>query len=342
MAIAMDLDADDALHADLVSTRFVHLRHPGDNNLIHLSRRDETLKELLLHLVGKGFLVYKFASDNGAVTSFVHAAAAPRFWAKHTNFGLLEHGGVCYQLEMPAHGPARRLLVIFSSMSQVDQMYEAGFSARYFAKNLTQAPKYMPWDTAILRIADLGGVVGAFYADTLAQPDNEARVAALIGKVMADLGIEPRHTVLYGASKGASGALLHSLRTGLNAVCVEPILSDDYYVRRYRDSHFTCGVFPRDKQDLFAGLLATERPAARRVVIYSSQSPQLPYIRDIGMASAEGRNIAFIDVQNPAVKDHPDVAPASLGLQVTLLNQLLCGVEIPAAQIEALRASNQS
>ena len=73
-------------------------------------------------------------------------------------------------------------------------------------------------------------------------------------------------------------------------------------------------------------------PPARRLLIYSSQSPQLPYIRDIAMASTEGRNIAFIDVQNPAISDHPDVAPASLGLQVTLLNQLLCGVHIAAGR----------
>ncbi|OZB51419.1 MAG: hypothetical protein B7X38_13330 [Stenotrophomonas sp. 14-69-23] len=342
MALAMDLDADDAAHADLAETRFVHLRHPGDSNLIHLSRRDPQLKALLLHLVGQGFLVYKFSNDDGAVTSFVHAKAAPRFWARHTQFGLREHDGVCYLLEKPAHAPARRLLVVFSSMSQVDQMYEAGFSARYLARNLSQAPKYMPWDTAILRIADLGGVVGAFYTDTLAQPDNEARVSALITRVMAELDIEPRHTVLYGASKGGSGALLHSLRTGLNAVCVEPILSDDYYVRRYRDSHFTCGVFPRDKRELFSAALATACPPARRLLIYSSQSPQLPYIRDIAMASAEGRNMAFIDVQNPAISDHPDVAPASLGLQVTLLNQLLCGVDVDPAQLDALRAANRS
>jgi len=341
MAIAMDLDADDAAHADLASTRFVHLRHPGDSNLIQLSRRDGKLRGLLLHLVGQGFLVYKFSDDGGAVTSFVHAAAAPRFWAKHTHFGLLEHDGACYRLELPAHGRARRLLVIFCSISPVDQMYEAGFSARYFARNLSQAPKYMPWDTAILRIADLGGVVGAFYTDTLAQPDNEARISALIAKVIADLGIAMDHVVLYGASKGASGALLHSLRTGLNAVCVEPILADDYYVRRYRDSHFTRGVFPRDKRELFTGLLAADCPAARRVLIHSRQSPQLPYIQQIAMASRQGRDIAFIDVQNPAIKDHPDVAPASLGLQVTLLNQLLCGMDIADAQIDALRASNQ-
>ncbi|UWX04700.1 hypothetical protein H1235_08785 [Pseudoxanthomonas sp. NC8] len=129
-------------------------------------------------------------------------------------------------------------------------------------------------------------MVGAFYTDTLAQPDNEARVSALIGKVMADIGVDSRHTVLYGTSKGASGALLHSLRTGLKAVCVEPILhADDYYVRRYRDSHFTCGMFPRDKRELFAAHLAADGPEAERVVIYSSHSPQLPYIRDIAMDS---------------------------------------------------------
>ncbi|GAB3505032.1 XcbB/CpsF family capsular polysaccharide biosynthesis protein [Pseudoxanthomonas daejeonensis] len=335
----LEIDIDHLFQAELGS-RFVHVRHPGDENLIHQSRRDEGAGAALAHLSGHGFLVYKFASEGGAVTSFVHAAIAPAFWARHTDFGLREHGGICYRLEMPAHGAARRLLVIFSSMSQVDQMYEAGFSARYFMRNLSQAPKYTPPDTAILRIADLGGVVGAFYTDTLAQPDNEARVSALIAKVMADLAVDPRYTVLYGTSKGASGALLHSLRTGLKAVCVEPILSDDYYVNRYRDSHFTRGLFPRDKRELFAAHLSADGPGAERVVVYSSRSPQLPYIREIAMDSPRGREMAFIDVQSPTIMDHPDVAPASLGLQVSLVNQMLCGVEVGAHQLDALRASN--
>jgi hypothetical protein len=336
----LEIDINELFDTDLAGARFVHLRHPGEDNLIRLSRRDADLRAALLHLAGHGFLVYKSGTANGASTSFVHASFAPRFWVHNTDFGLREHDGICYRVELPANVPARRLLVIFSCISPADQMYEAGFSARYFAQNLRQAPKYTPWDTAILRIADLGGVVGAFYTDTLAQPDNEARVSALIGKVMADLGVEPRHTVLYGASKGASGALLHSLRMGLNAVCVEPILADDYYVRRYRDSHFTAGIFPRDKRELFASHLAADGPEAGRVVIYSSRSPQLPYIRDIAMDSPRGRRIAFIDVQSPAVADHPDVAPASLGLQVTLINQMLCGIEVPRVQFDELRAAN--
>ncbi|UWX04701.1 hypothetical protein H1235_08790 [Pseudoxanthomonas sp. NC8] len=134
----LDIDVDELFRTDLTEAGFVHLRHPGEANLIHLSRRDEAQREVLLHLTTRGFLAYKFANDSGAVTSFVKAGIAPRFWARHTSFGLREHDGVCYQLELPQHAPARRLLVIFSSMSQVDQMYEAGFSARYFMRNLSQ------------------------------------------------------------------------------------------------------------------------------------------------------------------------------------------------------------
>ena len=94
----------------------------------------------------------------------------------------------------------------------------------------------------------------------------------------------------------------------------------------------------------FQAILTEE--LARAAVSFGGSSVHvglcLPYIRDIAMASAEGRNMAFIDVQNPAISDHPDVAPASLGLQVTLLNQLLCGVDVDPAQLDALRAANRS
>ncbi len=334
------IDAAELPGTDLSGAHFVHLRHGGQDNLIRASRRDEELRQSLVSLVDKGFLVYKFANDGAAVTSLIHASIAPGFWAEKTDFGLKEHNGICYKLEQPQEVIARRLLVIFSSMSTVDLMYDAGFSARYFAQNLNQATKYTPFDTAILRIADLGGVVGAFYTNTNGQPDNEERVAALIAKVATNLGIAPPNTVLYGASKGASGALLHSLRSGMKLVCVEPILSDDYYLRRYRDSHFTHGLFPRGKQELFAHQFASEAAAAQRIVIYSNRSPQFPYIRDIAMESPGGKHIAFVDVQSPAIKDHPDVAPSSLGLQVALLNLMLCGIDIDQTHLAAVRAAN--
>nr|WP_241093445.1 XcbB/CpsF family capsular polysaccharide biosynthesis protein [Xanthomonas sp.] len=340
MSGAVKIDASELAGADLGQARFVHLRHPGEDNCIRLSRRDPQLKESLVSLVDQGFLVYKYANDGAAVTSFVHASIAPSFWAEKTDFGLREYNGVCYKLEQQQDVVARRLLVVFSCISKVDQMYEAGFSARYFARNLNQAAKYTPFDTAVLRIADLGGVVGAFYTNTNAQPDNEERVAALIAKVALDLAIAPQHIVLYGASKGASGALLHSLRSGMKLVCVEPILSDDYYLHRYRDSHFTQGLFPRSKQALFAHHLAAEGAPAERVVIYSDKSPQFPYIRDIAMQSSRGKDIAFIDVQSPAIKDHPDVAPWSMGLQVALLNLMLCGIDVDDRHLAALRAAH--
>ena len=333
----LETSVDEVLNVDLSATRFIHLRHPGEQNFIRLARLDEATLDVLRQLTAKGFLAYKFANEAQAMTSFVSAATAASFWTKTPGLDIREHGGVAYRLDLPANGPARRLLVIFSSMSATDQVFEAGFSARYFAPNMRQARKYMPWDTAILRIADLGGVVGAFYTDTIGQPDNEARVSALVAKVIADLAISHNNVVLYGASKGASGALLHSLRLGLNLVCVEPILADDYYVRTHRDSHFTQGLFPQDKRELFTHLLSTTEDDASRIVILSRRSPQYPYIRQVAMDSLMAPRIGFIDVQDPAIQDHPDVSPATLGLQVTLLTQMLCATRPGPEQLDAFR-----
>lgn len=341
MAI-LDLDISEIFSADLEGVRFVHLRHPGESNLIRLSRRDEALKEALVHLAARGFLVYKYENAGVAVTSFVHASVAPAFWARNNHNGLLEHQGICYRLGLPAGGVARRLLVVFSCISPYEQMYDASLSTRIFCLNFPQAPKYVPWDTAILRIADLGGVVGAFYADTIAQPDNESRVSALITKVAADLGVERQHVVLYGASKGGTGALLHSLNTGFKAVCVDPILADDYYVRRFRDSHFTQGVFPQDKRELFTMRLSAPAPDADRAVICSTRSPQYPYIDEIAQRSPAGDHIAFLDVQSPAIHDHPDVCNETLGIQVHLINQMLYGIPLQGDQLESIRASSQA
>lgn len=41
--------------------------------------------------------------------------------------------------------------------------YNASIERRCFNKNFPSVGKYIPYDTAILRISDVGGVVGSFY-----------------------------------------------------------------------------------------------------------------------------------------------------------------------------------
>ena len=83
--------------------------------------------------------------------------------------------GLVYSLTPPQIDINPNLLVIFSSIS--GKMYQP-FLHRYFEQNFKSINKHISPNTAILRIADIGGVTGAYYLNT-----NFYKIMRLIFKI---------------------------------------------------------------------------------------------------------------------------------------------------------------
>lgn len=298
---------------------FVHVAHPDhprDQNIIEISRKDIKVKQLLVDLANAGFSHYACRDQ---VSSFVFRSRIPTLWKSVVDGKFLHHDGIIYSLKDSAEDmPARRMVVVFSSIAE--KMYDSSLM-RMFFENFKSIAKYMPPDTAVLRIADIGSVVGSFYIGNNFDPDNASRVQAVIRKVQEELKIEQSSVVLYGASKGGTGALYHALLGNYNAVSVDPITSDEQYVRRYSDSHFTIGTFPADKSEIFADLTHHCAPPTSSIsVITSPRSPQYPYIDRVIRSSPVGHALNYVEADNPRISDHPDVGPSTIHILTMLLN----------------------
>lgn len=303
---------------------FIHYTHSevlqkGDN-LITEARKNQNSYDLLIVLANNGYYLYMTKEDK--ISSFVHHAELPKLWQPVKNGEYIyNEDGIVYSLTMPVDQemPIRNLLVVFSTMSGPIYMTSL---MRNFTQNFSGIMKYISPDTVILRIADLGGVVGSYYMNTHYLPHNEDNIQKLITTVKNNLNVQK--VVLYGASKGGSAALLYSLYHDYDAVIVDPILSDEYYINQYNDSHFTVDIYPTTKQDKYHEILksTTWNKDVGRVIISAINTPQLSYINDIVLDQYGQHFTAFINTSNK-IKDQPEVAGNSMHLITASINCML-------------------
>lgn len=318
----------DALLDKSPGVRIVRVEHrdAGEGTLLDLAMKDPDTRRVVVELANKAFFVY---SCRDGATSFVHYNHIGSLWqrVREGEFKIDERGLV-YSLTEPLAGLSpTRLVVVFSAMAK----YIRGpYLMRHFEQNFATLQKYLPPGTAVLRIADFGGVVGGYYMNSHGLPENEVNVQSLIRDVVTTLGLEDDDVVLYGPSKGGSAALYHGMLGGFRVVATDPIVADEHYVRFHNDSHFTVGVFPADKKDKFqelsASLVADNVPPV--AIICSDRSPQFPYITTVLQEPVQNR-VAFFNSRHVDIKTHPDVLLKTLNLTVMLLSMML--YKIPLA-----------
>lgn len=299
-----------------------------DADMMKLSLKSSEAKKLLVSLTNLGYSLYYNTADE---SRFVRHDRIVHHWpaVRDGNFAVSDEG-IVHQLEMPASGLLERLVVIMCPISSKPRFI------RYFRLSFSKLMKFIPRNTAILRVADVGGVKGAFYLDTSHLPDNSNRIQRLIQTTINKYGIKAENVVLYGASKGGTGALYHGLTGGWKFVAVDPILSDAWYVDFENDYHFTTGgIFPRTKQEVFTELIGRvaavpETSLDRSVLVTSSRSPQYSYTAEI-IRPVKGR-LSVLNSDNPEIKRHPDVAPKTIYSQVLAVNNLLLGFSMPSGE----------
>ncbi|MDR2297356.1 MAG: XcbB/CpsF family capsular polysaccharide biosynthesis protein [Comamonas sp.] len=295
-----------------------------DKNIIIISRRNALLKRILVKMTNLGFCLYKHEKY---ISSLVHQSEIKKIWGRVTNGELNTYKSLIYSLEKPVLVDEfpKRLVVVFSSISE--GLYSSSLSVRYFWKNFKTIGKYIPQNSYILRIADIGGVVGSYYLNNIFSDKVESHIQELINSFCESKGIDIKSdVVLFGVSKGGTAALYYSLLGGYQAVSIDPIVSDDYYLNEWNDRHFTEGVFPITKQEKFEALLSSDLKINNAFVIYSERSPQYKYINSIVKNSRNGRFINFLNSIHPKIKDHSDVAPMTLNISTALINGIFYGI----------------
>lgn len=302
---------------------FIHYKHKEKlligQNIITESRKNKEEKEILFCLANNGFYHYMVREDRQH-SSFVHHKTLPVLWKDIVEKKFIyNEDGLVYSLEKPII-KAKKLLVLFSSIN--GPMYQSSL-LRMYAHNFTKIGNFIDKDTQIMRIADIGGITGAYYMNTKYLPDNIRNIQKLISNIKDE--VEADKIVLLGASKGGTGAILHGILGNYDFVSVDPILSDHFYLMNYDDSHFIKDIFLKSKEEVFKSVFShrlKDISDKNQCIITSKNSQQYHYIKSL-LLDKYSKNISLFFNVDPKIKSHPDVSPKSLFKTTELVNSCL-------------------
>ena len=293
------------------------------HNLIGFARREKRATELIVKLASNGFFLVSSLAGNSKFEKFT---TAKEFQSNIKVKNLQIYNNIYYTLEKPLLNFApNRLIVIFSSVA--DRAFNADIAVRNFFTNFGTISKYIPQNSYILRIADVGGVIGNFYMNTTFSNTIEDDIQGLLKYILKSNNIDKNSVVLYGGSKGGTAALYHGILGKYKAVAVDPIVSDEYHEQHSKDSHFTkqygeYRIYPKTKQDKFTTLMKTNDISENINIIYSEQSPIYEAINSIIKENDKDNKINYINVCHPQIKTHPDVAAKTINILMLVINNL--------------------
>ena len=308
--------------------RYVHLNHEGARSLSGrsligsgLARSD--VRQWLVSLASAGYYTYK---SNDGSSRLCHEDRLRSLWQAYTK-GLLDisSAGVFYSLAGPEiTEKPDYVYVILSAMG--NDMFTQSLN-RFYVQNYQHIGSAVGRNNWVLRVADVGGVLGSFYLPTSFNPENANRIQALLSSVADRAGVERRKVVIVGSSKGATGAAYHALHLGSSMIAVDPILEDTYYEERQNDCHFTRGgIFLESKEHVFEKFDDSfGRDGTVRLAITSRNSPQFNPVSFF----FERLRIPVLICNDKAIKDHPDVAKVTHRIVMSIATSIMAGLPLP-------------
>lgn len=300
------------------------------NSTIHLALTSSKARELNIEFARRGYMVCRAPQEG---TLFVHKKAVEGSWpaVNDGTYSMDTSSGLVYTLTGPRRGgDALSMVVVFSSVAtnSYSQLLD-----RHFMQNFPGLEKSVVDSAAVLRIADLGGVVGSFYLPTHHDGSNSSKVAEFIARIAGDLGIKRTAVLLYGASKGGTGALYHALTGGFSCVSVDPFVSNDHRNTPGTDPYYI-------NTEIFTASL--EATLSSSVEVLKSQTFDSEWRPMISLVSSPGsaeypsiqhfvnayasQYINFVVVNHPLIRRHKDVAGRTVPLVLGLMNLELLGI----------------
>ncbi|WP_368169341.1 XcbB/CpsF family capsular polysaccharide biosynthesis protein [Aeromonas sp. R4-3] len=306
-------------HLSNKSIKYIHINHNGvgeaDKNIIELSRKHKHIRTILVEITNHGFMTYVL---RGGVSSLVHLSSIKYLWnpVKEKEY-TIDINDIVYQYEDAEQQFDKKLVVMFYPMAPNPNISSL---SRYFPNNFPTLKKHLGKNVAILRVADIGAITGAFYLNTIALPKNEFNIQSLIFKIMEDRGIDKNNVIFYGTSKGGSGALYHGLLGGFPVVSVDPIVNDEHYILNHGDLHLVNGVFEKEKKDVFYSIRdgVNKENIPPITIITSHNSEQYSYIMNF-INPLKNKATIYNNI-NPMIRTHTEVAPNSIHIILNAIN----------------------
>lgn len=295
------------------------------SNMLQFSRNNSNTRYLVEFLVSQDYTLVDYVDGENI---FVKRSELPTTLPKTiAGLELCVDNGVFYTLEKQIKNDAnatKRLIVIFSSMPGSNEYFSDKFEERTFVKHFPTIQKLLVPNTNVLRIIDSNLMYGSHYINTNNFPNYEDNIQNIISNVRKNLNVSSDNVVLYGTSKGATGALVHSLIGSYKSVTVDPILDATEYNFNMNNIHYIKNNREQSLIDRINKLLNTQNKIMDNIVI---RSPQVKFNYDITKKIHDGY-IKFYDQKNSNIKKHAEIGKNSVSEILMFLNAQLLNLAI--------------
>lgn len=286
-------------------------------NIIALSKENEIFYNLYKDLLANDFMFY---FHKGTKSYFIKRKLVDQIWKRKD---LISFGELFYTVEEPPKNRNNlvaplRLVVVFSGIGAGDYYYNPNIGVRCFIKNYPTLQNAVLKNTIVMRIMDLNLSHGSHYINTDNYPHFEDDVQGAIKAVIERYDINKEDVILYGANKGGTGALYHSMLGDYKSLSVEPIISISNLKTLLNDTYFLKGL---RKDSILEDLLILDKQKFqyKKMVI---GSPVIPFNYDM-YEQLKNENINIIDIFDGAIDEEGEVYPETIAEQTTIINSLL-------------------
>ena len=284
-------------------------------NLLQLARIDSSVKKTYKNLLMNDYILY---FHEGNISKFYKREhVAELFQRKDLN----QHKGVFYTLDKPVgrklnEHTEKKLIVIFSCMPPANVYDSSLMPNRMFPIFFKDIERNLVKNVYTMRVMDLNCSHGSHYVNTINYPTYEQEIQEAIINVKDELGIEKENIVLYGFSKGATGAIYHGSALDLKALAVDPILSIGGKLEQ-DDRRFLKGLRKESLVDDINNFLKESNNSKKFIIC--SEHVEMYYEHSIRLNQ---NKVKLVNVLDSHIKHHSDISRNTVPEQFAIINNL--------------------
>ncbi|MGV3042608.1 accessory Sec system protein Asp2 [Staphylococcus rostri] len=311
---------------ELLQTKQIEVVTGSETNLIKLARKG-----------GYAYRLYKMLLKNDYILYFHTNGYSKLHKRKYVNElwqrkDLNRVGDTFYTLDAPKDrkdNPSnddKKLIVIFSCMPGADTYDSHLIGDRMFKKLFDGIERSLVKNVYTMRVMDLNLSHGSHFINSINNPTMEQDICDAIVEVKEKLGLQDKDIVLYGVSKGGTGALYYGAKLDLKSLAVDPIISLGEYNRN--DTHFLKDFRKVDISDDINTYLSQGSHFEKYII----GSENVPFNYE-HISKIHGANVIKMNKKDAHIKTHPDVSPNTIPEQLMLLNKMLLDMKFMMVNI---------
>lgn len=293
----------------------------SSDNILQFSRNDKSARLVLEFLVAHDYTLVDFKENYNI---FIQRKSLSKYLPENIlGLKIREKEGVFYTFEpkikKDTNAP-ERLIIIFSSMPGSNEYYSSKFEERSFVKHFPTIQKLLVPNTNVLRIVDSNLIYGSHYINSNNFSNYEDVIQNIIKAISKELNVINDDVVLYGTSKGGTGALVHSLMGNYKSVTVDPIIDATEYNENMNNIHYIKG---NREQSLVKKINSlTQNDPGKNIVI---RSPQVKFNYNV-TKDVLNNAIRFYDQRNSNIESHAQIGRNTVSEILMFLNAQLLGL----------------